>query len=206
MQRDRQRDDHPGAESVADLGVFLDDERCRDDDAGSEEEPGHDPDDDVVTFHHNRPFRNRLATPMPATTRTVISPRVSRPRKSVMITVTASWPCAAGVRASCSFATFGIWAGWESALHRAMNMPRPAAIPARRFRPFCRGSVVCLKSGATGRLLRPSLRCVGSRPRAMRNTNVTMVSTVTATRATFGEIGRASSRERGYRGRLAEGG
>ena len=90
-QRDRQRDDHARREAVADIGVALDDDRGGDHDRGPEQPRRDDVDDGA---HQLLPRRSRLATPMTATARTVISTIVSSPRKSARITVTTSPPCA----------------------------------------------------------------------------------------------------------------
>src|SRR6185312_6819928 len=181
-QRDHQRYRHARAEPVADLRVALRDQRGRDHQHRAEQHPRDDPNHGVRPLplppaHHSLPRRSNATTPMTATSSTVISTRVSRPRKSATITVTTSPPCAAGVRRMRSDATV-LAAGWDRKPHTVANTARPATAPAttsrRRFRT--RSASSRSRSGCSA----------GNRANAARNTSVSMVSTTTATNATSG--------------------
>ena len=122
-QGDRQRDDHAGAEAVADVGVALDDDRRGEHERRARAGAGRRP--SMIGLTSVLPRRSRLATPTTATASTVISTIVSRPRKSARMTVTTSPPCASGVRRMCSAASLRAALGRESAAQIVANALTP---------------------------------------------------------------------------------
>src|SRR5690606_32072892 len=119
------------AETVAHVGVALDDDR------GAHHQRGLDePRRDQLHDGRHRLVlrRSSAATPVMATVRTVISTIVSRPRKSARMTVTTSAPWASGVRRICSAASLPGSGGRERAAQMTANALAPAMRPTTRLR------------------------------------------------------------------------
>src|SRR5690606_20167485 len=182
-QRHRERDDHAGGEPVPDLRVTLDDQRRGHHHARGRQHARDDPDDRVrgraapATPHHVFPLRISVATPITATSSTVISTSVSRPRKSATMAVTTSPPCASGASRMWSSDTLSA-AGLDKKPHTVTKAASPAIDPATtsRLRRFLRTTEPRSSSGSS----------CGSRASAATKTSASIVSTITATSATSG--------------------
>ena len=175
-QRDRERDDHAGAEAVADVGVALDDERQRHHQRRPQQPRRDDLDDHA--HHHCLPWRSRPATPTIAAASTVISTIVSNPRKSARITVTTSPPWASGVRRMCSMASLldrsrarergpDRHERGRTGDHRGCGVSAGAAVSrGRSARP--RELPACARTPRRTRASRPSRRARRRAPRPVR--------------------------------------